>query len=66
MPNESMTDTTEELTLPQAAHLLHKDYQWVRSRLFRGELSGRQVAGRWLVDLSSALRMQRESARSRD
>jgi hypothetical protein len=58
-----MTDTTEELTLPQTAHLLHKDYQWVRARLFRGELSGRQIAGRWLVDLSSALRMQEVGGR---
>jgi hypothetical protein len=27
---------TEEITLPQTAHLLQKDYQWVRARLFRG------------------------------
>lgn len=49
---------TEEITLPQAAYLLRKDYQWVRNRILRGELTGRQVAGRWLVDLDSALRFQ--------
>ena len=31
---------------PQTAHLLQKDYRWVRSRLLRAELSGRQIAGR--------------------
>jgi hypothetical protein len=30
----------------------------VRNRVLRGELTGRQVAGRWLVDLDSALRFQ--------
>ena len=60
-----MGKVTEEVTLPQTAHLLQKDYQWVRSRLLRAGLSGRQIAGRWLADLSSALRMQ-ESVRKRD
>ena len=60
-----MTNASEEITLPQTAHLLQKDYQWVRPRLFRGELTGRQIAGRSLVDLSSTLRMQ-ESVRTRD
>jgi hypothetical protein len=59
-----MAKSTEEITLPQAAHLLRKDYQWVRSRIMRGELTGRQVAGRWLVDLDSALRLQAETAKA--
>jgi hypothetical protein len=53
-----MSKATEEITLSQTAHLLHKDYQWVRSRLFRGELTGRQITGRWLVELDSALLLQ--------
>jgi hypothetical protein len=53
-----MSKATEEITLPQAAHLLRKDPQWVRARVIRGELTGRQIAGRWFVELDSALRLQ--------
>ena len=56
-----MAKASEEITLPQCAHLLRKDYQWVRSRIMRGELTGRQVAGRWLVDLDSALQFQAQA-----
>ena len=59
-----MTKAAEEIPLTMAAYLIHRDYQWTRSRVLRGEIAGRQVQGRWVVDKDSALRLKAESGKA--
>ena len=66
----SHTVTAEQLdsetTLPQACRIVGRGYGWVYSRLLRGELEGRQVAGRfWVVDRSSAERLRADQGMAR-
>jgi hypothetical protein len=48
---------TSEVPLTAAAATAGVDYQKLRYALIRGEVTGRQLAGRfWVVDLASAIR----------
>jgi hypothetical protein len=58
-----MMKAAEEIPLTMAAYLIKRDYQWTRSRVLRGEIAGRQVQGRWLVDKESALRLRADGGK---
>jgi hypothetical protein len=44
-------DTQDKgIPLPLAAQMMRRDPQWIRARVIRGELTGRQIEGRWFLD----------------
>ncbi len=59
-----MGSAIEEITLPQAAHLIGRDYASTRDLALRGVLQARQVAGRyWVVERRSAEQFRDEQAK---
>ena len=61
--NDDPAELDCEITVPQACRIVGRGYGWVYTRLLRGELEGRQVAGRfWVVDRKSAERLKEGSA----
>jgi hypothetical protein len=60
-----MAKVTDEISLPQAAHLIGRDYAVTRDLALRGVLQARQVAGRfWLVERESAERFREQHAKA--
>lgn len=54
----------EEITLPQAAHLIGRDYASTRDLALRGVLHARQVAGRyWMVERESAIQFREQNTK---
>lgn len=59
-----MKDANTEVPLTLACRIAGKRYGWLYPRLLSGEVEGRQVEGRWLVNVGSVLRLREQSAKT--